>query len=263
MSDIRDLVKEQFGAHAQNYVNSTDHSKSDSLDRVVELAHPQPEWRTLDIATGGGHTARAFAPRVREVVATDLTPAMLAAAEKFITGQGFTNVTFREADATALPFADGEFDLVTCRIAPHHFPDCAGFAREMARVLKPGGVAALIDNIVPGEPVAAKHINAFEKLRDPSHNWAYALGEWEAFLAAAGFEITHSEIFRKALDFDYWTGRMSVAEPTKTQLRVMLKHAPAPAREALTPEFSGDPLTGVIKFYLTEALIIATRLPKL
>ena len=259
MSDLRDLVKEQFGAHAQNYVNSAGHSQSDSLDRVVGLVNPQPAWRALDVATGGGHTALAFASYVRELVATDLTPAMLAAAEKFIRGKGVSNVTFREAEAAALPFADGEFDLVTCRIAPHHFPDCGQFAREMARVLKPGGVAAMIDNIVPGDPVAARHMNAFEKLRDPSHNWAYALAEWEAFFAAAHLEITHSEVFRKALDFEQWAARMSVDERAKIQLRVMLRHAPAPAREALAPEFSGDLLTGAIKFYLTEALLIARR----
>ncbi len=259
MTDIRNLVKEQFGAHAQNYVTSTDHARSHSLDRVVGLVNPPPHWRALDVATGGGHTALAFAPHVAEVVATDLTPQMLSAAEQFIRGRGVSNVTFREADATALPFTDGEFDLVTCRIAPHHFPDCGLFAREMARVLKPGGVAALIDNIVPGDPAAAKHINAFEKLRDPSHHWAYALGEWEAFFAAAGLEITHREVFRKVRDFDQWTGMMSVAEPTKLQLRVMLHHAPAPAREALAPEFSGPPQTGAVKFYLTEALLIARR----
>ena len=131
MNDNRELVKQRFGATAEKYVRSTDHSQGESLDRLVALVDPRPEWRALDIATGGGHTALALAPRVREVVATDLTAEMLAAAERFIRGQGAANVTFREADAMALPFGDAEFDLVTCRIAPHHFPDAAQFVREI------------------------------------------------------------------------------------------------------------------------------------
>ena len=255
MADTRDLVKRQFGAHAQHYVTSPDHAQGESLERMLELVQPRAEWQALDIATGGGHTARAFAPRVRQVTATDLTARMLTAAEKFIRGPGITNMAFCEAEAAALPFAEGEFDLVTCRVAPHHFPDCAWFVREMARVLKPGGVAAMIDNVVPQNPAAARHINALEKLRDPSHNWAYTQADWLGFFEAAGFEVTRAETFRKARDFDFWSAMMSVDQKTRTQLRVLLRHAPAPAREALAPEYKGEKIT----FYLTEVLIIGQR----
>jgi ubiquinone/menaquinone biosynthesis C-methylase UbiE len=255
-SDNRDLVKQQFGAHAEQYVASTDHSTGESLDRLLELVAPLPGWRALDIATGGGHTARALAPHVSQVVATDLTPEMLAAAERFIRGKGAANVEFRQADATTLPFADGEFDLVTCRIAPHHFPDCAQFVRETARVLRPGGVAALVDNVVPEDIMAARHINALEKLRDPSHNWAYTAADWLGFFATAGLETTHSEIFRKTRDFDYWSDMQGVDEQRRAQLRVMLLQAPASAREALAPQVVG----GALKFQLTEVLVIAKSL---
>lgn len=253
--DPRDLVRRQFGAHAQNYVSSPDHSKGDSLDRLLSVVQPQPDWRVLDVATGGGHTALAVAPLVREVVATDITAEMLAAAERFIRGKGVENVTFREADATALPFADGAFDLVTCRIAPHHFPDCAQFVRETARVLRPGGVAAVIDNIVPGDLAAARHINAVEQLRDPSHNWAYTQADWLDFFAAAGLAVTHNEVFRKVRDFDFWTGMMSVDEKTKDQLRVLILQAPAPALAALAPEAAG----GGVKLWLTEVFVVGRK----
>ena len=259
MSDNRDLVKQQFGAHAQNYVTSAVHAAGESLDRMLELVQPQPAWRALDIATGGGHTALAFAPRVREVTVTDITPEMLVAAERFIRGKGYSNVAFHEADASALPFADDEFDLVTCRMAPHHFPDCAGFVREMARVLRPGGLAAMIDNTAPGEAVAARHINALEKLRDPSHNWLYSPGEWEAFFTAAGFTVEHLEIFKKPLDFEQYCNRMNAPAHTRLQLRAMLRHAPASALESLAPVFTDDPLHGPVKFYLDEVLIIGRR----
>ena len=255
MNDNRDLVRQRFGATAEKYVRSTDHAQGESLDRLLELAAPRPEWRALDVATGGGHTALAVAPHVREVVATDLTAEMLAAAEHFIRGRGVENVTFREADATALPFGEGEFDLVTCRIAPHHFPDAAQFVREMARVLRPGGVAAMVDNVVPGDLAAARHINAIEKLRDPSHNWAYTAADWLSFFEAAGLRVSASEIFRKVRDFDYWAGMQGVREPTRGQLRALILQAPAAAREALAPSME----SGQLKFYLTEILVVAHK----
>lgn len=253
--DNRDLVKQRFGTYAQNYVNSTDHAKGDSLDRLLTVVRPQARWRALDVATGGGHTALAVARHVREVVATDLTAEMLSAAEGFIRGQGVENVSFREADATGLPFEDGAFDLVTCRIAPHHFPDCAQFVRETARVLAPGGTAVVIDNVVPEDPAAARHINAVERLRDPSHNWAYTAADWLGFFAAAGLEVQQHEIFRKVRDFDYWTGMMQVDAHTKLQLRVLIEQAPAAARAALAPEVVGDAL----KFHLTEVMVVGTK----
>jgi ubiquinone/menaquinone biosynthesis C-methylase UbiE len=255
MNDNRDLVKQRFGATAEKYVRSTDHSQGESLDRLVALVDPRPEWRALDVATGGGHTALAIAPRVREVVATDLTTEMLAAAERFIEDRGVKNVTFREADAMALPFGDGEFDLVTCRIAPHHFPDAAQFVREAARVLRPGGVVAMVDNVVPDDLGAARHINAIEKLRDPSHNWAYTAADWLGFFAAAGLPVSHSEIFRKVRDFDYWAGMQGVDDKTRMQLRALIQQAPKAALEALAPAEVG----GQLKFYLTEILIFARK----
>jgi ubiquinone/menaquinone biosynthesis C-methylase UbiE len=253
VSDTRDLVRRQFGAHADRYVTSPEHVKGESLDRLIELAAPRREWRALDVATGGGHTALAVAPHVREVVATDLTPEMVQAARRFIASKGIINVTFREADATALPFGDAEFDMVTCRIAPHHFPDVPGFVQEMHRVLRPGGVALVIDNVVPEEPVAAEYINRFEKTRDPSHNWSHSESDWIRFFREGGFHDVHAEFFRKARDFEEWTGRISAGEETKKELLAMLAEAPPTARYALAPERNKK--SGAMRFYLDEILI--------
>jgi SAM-dependent methyltransferase len=259
MPEARDLIQQQFGAHAQNYVTSVDHVKGESLDHMLALVKPESTWRVLDVATGGGHTALAFAPHVHDVVASDLTPQMLTAAEAFVRSKGITNISFRLADACALPFHDGEFDLVTCRIAPHHFPDCARFVQECARVLRPGGQLAVVDNVTPAEAVAARHINAFEKLRDPSHHWAYSAVDWEAFFRAAGFDVRHLAPYRKSLDFEGFCDRLSVPAHTRQQLRVMLRQAPAEALAALEPKFHADPQAGPITFTLGEVLIIGQR----
>ncbi len=251
MEDNRDLARRQFGAHAEEYVKSVHHAKGESLDRLIALTAPRPEWRALDVATGGGHTALALAPFVREVVATDLTPQMLAAAREFLRSKAVRNVEFREADATALPFSDSEFDLATCRIAPHHFHDVGRFVRELFRVLRPGGIAVVIDNMVPEDRESAEYINSFERLRDPSHNRSYTESEWIRFFQEAGFGGLHVEFFRKARDFEVWTKMLSVDEVTKERLRSMLADAPPRARYALAPEEK----SGALRFFLDELLI--------
>ncbi len=257
MEDARELSRRQFSAHAERYVTSRDHQSSDSLDRLVALAAPRPEWSVLDIATGGGHTALALAPHVREVVASDLTREMLSAAERFIREKGATNVSFREADACTLPFADAAFDLVTCRVAPHHFADVGRFVRECARVVKPGGRVIVIDNLAPDDPDAAAHFNAIEKTRDPSHQRAYNEAEWVAFFRDAGLRVERVEHFRKRREFDFWAGMQGVDAPTGERLRAMFRDAPPGAKTALAPEEH----EGRMSFYLDEILILALSAP--
>ena len=67
--------------------------------------------------------------------------------EAFIREQGAANVTFQVADAEALPFPDADFEIVTTRIAPHHFPNPQQYVREVARVLKPSGLFMLDDKV--------------------------------------------------------------------------------------------------------------------
>jgi ubiquinone/menaquinone biosynthesis C-methylase UbiE len=61
------------------------------LERLVEIVSPQRDWVVLDVATGGGHTAHRFAPLVKRVVAIDIAPAMLDAAEASIIAIGIKN----------------------------------------------------------------------------------------------------------------------------------------------------------------------------
>jgi ubiquinone/menaquinone biosynthesis C-methylase UbiE len=248
-------IASQFGRHAEAYLTSPSHARGHSLQRLLELCPPQPDWRVLDVATGAGHTALAFAPPVRQVVAADLTPEMLGVTRRQAESYGITNLDVTRAEATTLPFASATFDLITCRIAAHPFPAIAAAVRDMARACKPGGVVAIADNVVPLHSAAARYVNAFEKLRDPSHVRCYPLADWKGFFVAAGLEVVHTEEFRKPLDFDDWVSRANVVPADRIRLEVLLKQAPAYGREALTPGVEG----GRITFYLSEALIIGRR----
>ena len=262
----KSLVQQQFGANAANYVDSAVHAKGASLARVVELVAPQPHWRALDVATGAGHMALAFAPHVAKVTASDITPQMLAEAGKLAGSKGLVNVETATADAEALPFPDTSFDLVSCRIAPHHFANMPGFVAEVARVLKSGGTFALVDNIAPdtdttpgfpAEELAAADVvyNLFEKTRDPSHGQAISAAAWRGLVAAAGLQLRHQEIMLKAMQFNAWVRTMSVPAPKIEELKRMLANAGPCFKAFIQP----DPKDGDIGFMLRELVLIAVK----
>lgn len=254
----KDAVRKQYGSVGDAYVRSTGHATGKDLARMVELAGATPETRMLDIATGGGHVPRAFAPHVGSIVASDLTPEMLAHTKTAFDEWGLTNVAVTVADAEDLPFDDASFDLVTCRIAPHHFPHVDAFVREVFRVLVPGGTFLLIDSTVPEGEIGV-FFNRFEKLRDPSHVRSLTIGEWTALLEDAGFAVAGTETFTKAHDFADWTARSRTSAEDTAALQRMLLNAPQATREAFAvvtdPADSGT----VVSFTDSKALFRATK----
>ncbi|MBN2391178.1 MAG: methyltransferase domain-containing protein [Anaerolineae bacterium] len=253
MESTYKLSQQRFGAHAQNYVTSQTHAKGADLDRLLEIAQPRPYWHVLDVATGGGHTALKFAPHVARVVASDLTPQMLKAAEAHITGKGVTNVEFKEARAEHLPFDSNAFDLVTCRIAPHHFDDVAQFVKEAARVVRPGGLVLVQDQQMPEDPVIAGYVEAFEKLRDPSHNHALTETEWRAAFAAAELTLESVETLAKPHSFDEWTTTQNVLPSTKACLEALVAAAPPAAVAWLHPCDFGAPEATFVNVHIILA----------
>jgi ubiquinone/menaquinone biosynthesis C-methylase UbiE len=262
----KSLVQQQFGAHAAAYATSAVHAKGASLGRLVELVQPKPTWQALDVATGAGHTAAAFAPHVARVIASDLTQEMLQEAAKLAKAKGFANMETARADAEALPFEDARFDLVTCRIAPHHFPDIPTFVAEVWRTLKGGGTFALVDNIAPDAEStpgfssaelrdAALTYNAFEKIRDPSHARCLGMAEWSEVLSDTGFEILHKERLPKDMEFQPWGERLGSDATTIARLRSMLTDGSPALQAFLKPRADGAKLW----FTLDEAILIARK----
>lgn len=250
LDDLKMLSRERYGRFAQSYVESPSHARGKDLERLVEAVSPRDDWQVLDVATGGGHATLALAPHVARVIATDLTPEMLRAARDFVRGQGVENVDFRPADAENLPFDAGTFDLVTCRIAAHHFPRCARFVAESARVLKAGGRLWIQDHVLSEDPEVARYTDAFEKLRDPSHHRAFSHSAWTRMFEDAGLSVELTEQIAKRHPFVPWAQRQDCAPETVARLERLLADAPDGAVDWMQPRDLGTPDASFVNRHL-------------
>ncbi|MEZ4884147.1 MAG: methyltransferase domain-containing protein [Chitinophagales bacterium] len=225
MTTIKQKVQAQFGKTAKSYIHSQGHAEGQDLQWMLEQAGGVKEKKVLDIATGGGHTAIQFAKAGADVIATDLTPEMLQEAKKFALQQGF-NIEFQFAEAENLPFEDACFDIVTCRIAPHHFADPQKFVKEAYRVLKPSGQFLLIDNIAPESVELAKWMNEIEKRRDDSHVEAYTVATWIQWMAEMGFDLQYFARWFRSKNFQTWADRAQMPLKEKEKLETTILNLP-------------------------------------
>ncbi len=183
----KDLVREEFTRQANDYATAPAIRDAEHLRKLVEIVAPAADARVLEVATGPGHVAMAFAAVCREVVGIDLTDAPLKIAETMRAERGIANVSFQKGDVESrLPFKDGEFDVVVCRFAIHHFAAPEKVIAEMARVCRADGLVAIEDLIASERPERAAYYNEFERLRDTSHTSALAMSELIKMMGAAG-----------------------------------------------------------------------------
>lgn len=187
--DHKAMVIQEFTQQAQAYTTSPLIANQERLAALVQAIRPQAGARVLDVATGPGYVAAAFAQEGCEVVGLDLTPALLALAEQMREERGLSNLRFQQGDAGHLPFAEQTFDIVVSRYALHHCEDPQRVLAEMARVCHLQGTVVIQDLIVSEFPARAAYQNQFEQLRDTSHTRALPLSELLALFTACGLEV--------------------------------------------------------------------------
>ena len=182
-----DLVRRQFGAVADAYATSTYHASGADLAALVQAAGLSGTEHVLDLGCGAGpRFARAGGPR-RQRHGRGRHPDMVATASRLATERGVANLTVRVADVADLPFPDARFDVVTSRVAAHHFADPRQALAEALRVLRPQGRLLVIDSVAPEIAALDTFMQCFELLRDASHVRNWRPSEWVAMLGDAGF----------------------------------------------------------------------------
>jgi ubiquinone/menaquinone biosynthesis C-methylase UbiE len=176
-------VSSVWDERAEAYRTSEAHREGEDLDLLVEWA--QGARTALDVATGGGHVARRFRDAGLEVVSLDPAPRMepdvVAPAEK-------------------LPFDNGSFDVVACRVAAHHFEDVRAAVREMARVSSDRVLVS--DNLFVDE-----QSEEADRVRDASHVRNYTEAEWRSFFAEAGLEVEQAHTYLHPVLLEPWLER--------------------------------------------------------
>lgn len=248
-------VQDRFGAAAANYVTSAVHASGQDLAWIIELSALTGTEHVLDVGTGTGHTAFALAPFAATVVALDITQEMLSAAQHVATERQLPNIQFVIGNALSLPFEDARFDLVTCRLAAHHFPQVKPAIQEWARVLKPSGKLILVDTISPEEADGDLFVNEIEILRDPSHIRNYRRSEWTVFVTAAGFTVTQTHEQGILLDIPSWTQRIHTPPASVAIIEERLQTASPVIRELLHIARQGD----ISTITLPALLLVATK----
>ena len=230
-----ELIQQEFTKQATAYATNPTIIDSDWALRLVQAAQPTPESRVLEVATGPGYVALAFATVAHEVVGVDLTDAPLAIARKNKAERRLTNVTFESANANQLPFADDSFDIAVCRLAFHHFDTPQQVLSEMVRVCRSGGKVVVEDLIASERPTGADYYNHWERLRDPSHTTALSVSQLLAFYTAAGLEIDaiHSE--HRAQDVEQWMRNSQTSAETAQEVRRLIQ-------EDAAQHISGTPI---------------------
>ncbi len=239
---------------AAEYARASLFAAGDDLAWLVQAAALTGRERVLDLGTAAGHTALALAPRTAITIGLDPAPAMLRQARRLAAERGVGNLGLIVSPADPIPFADGAFDVVACRLAAHHFPDLPGTLYEVERVLRLGGRLIVVDVIAPEDDALDEFINEVEVVRDPSHAHDYRLSEWAE--ALGGFALRY-ELLRRwelPLDFAAWTARVGAPPAAVARLETLFDGASPDAVEAfrITPPPARS-------FCLHAALFVGTK----
>lgn len=234
MSDfdaIQRAAQQQFDRQSDRYGQGHILSDvADVKDAVGRLTWLKP-GRALDVATGAGHTGLCLASLGWQVTLADISAAMLERAKAAARERGF-RVETRQHTAESFPYPDNSFDLVTCRVAAHHFSDPAAFVRETTRVLKPNGAVLLIDgSIEDNQRVAEEWIHTVEKLRDPSHHRFLSQGTWRQLCEDARLAVVFSELQPfKQPDLTWYFDTAGTTPENRAKVLELVRTAPPEAR---------------------------------
>ena len=222
-SDHKASVQREFTQQAQAYAANPSIADSARLTRLVQAVQPTTEAHVLDVATGPGYVALAFAEEGCEVLGLDLTAAPLVIAEQRRQERGLINLRFQQGDADHLPFGEREFDIVVSRFALHHCEDPRRVLAEMARVCRVHGTVVIEDLVTSEHQTRAEYQNRFEKLRDPSHTRALPISEFLALFTACNLEVEQLYTDQLTPSLEQWLANAHTPPEPAREVRALIE----------------------------------------
>jgi len=232
LDSVQSAAQEQFGKQSHRY------GKGHILQNVDDVIAAAGQMTlpavadVLDVATGAGHTGLYFAGLGHRVTLADIAQPMLDRAAEAAAERGLKVTTSQHA-AEKFPYVDKSFDLVSSRVAPHHFSSPPDFVNEVARVLRAGGYFLLIDGSVPDdEPEAEAWLHQVEKLRDPSHNRLLSPRAWTELCANAGLRVLSAELKTfKQPDLEWYFETANTPPENRVAVRKLIETASPHVKE--------------------------------
>lgn len=218
-SEHNEIVRAEFTRQAALFAAAPEMNDEEALQKLVELAKAGPADIMLDVASGPGIVVCAFAQCVAHATGIDLTPSMVEHARRLQEQKGLSNVSWHVGDVRSLPFADGDFSIVTSRYSFHHIERPQEVLAEMVRVCREGGRIVLVDVVASGTASKADAFNRMERLRDPSHVRAMSLAELHQLFEVAGLLVSGTILYRIEFDVDYLLQGSFPADDDSERLR--------------------------------------------
>jgi ubiquinone/menaquinone biosynthesis C-methylase UbiE len=248
-----DTTRARFSATASMLATLGNERVGPTRERLRRFVVPTGDERALDVGSGTGMLALALAPLVREVVGIDLVPEMLEHARR--AAEDYPNASFVEGDALALPFADGEFDLVVTSRTLHHVSRPELAIAEMTRVTRIGGRLLVVDQMTSLDPLEAFAHNRIEHLRDPSHVRVLSDQDFRGLFEANWLVLERFETEREAVELDEFLDRAACSGPARAEVIAEVERLLAAGRDAgigLRRAGAGYSMTLSVGWYLVR-----------
>ncbi len=232
LDPIQRAAQEQFGRQSHRYGQGHILENVEDVRAAIEPLDLPVGLKALDVATGAGHTGLYLASLGHDVTLADIAQPMLDRASATAAQRGL-RVQTRLHAAEEFPYVDADFDLVTCRVAAHHFSSPERFVQQTARVLKPDGHFLLIDGSVQDDqPEAEAWLHEVEKLRDPSHHRLLTPRAWSRLCENSGLTVTHCALTPfKQPDLNWYFETAATPPENRRKVLALVANAPASARE--------------------------------
>ncbi len=228
---VQKAAQEQFGRQSHRYGKGHILENVEDVRKAVALMLLPERAYVLDVATGGGHTGLFLASLGHRVILADIAQPMLDRASAAARERGL-QVETRLHPAEKFPYAEGSFDLITCRVAAHHFSSPQSFVSECARTLRPKGYLVIFDGTVEdGEREAEEWVHQVEKLRDPSHNRFLTPGTWRRMCGENGLRVENISVQPfKQPDLKWYFETAGTTPENRKKVLELVENAPESAR---------------------------------